>query len=536
MRKNKETRNVPFRMDCGCCASRREFIRGACRLCAAAALPGALAGFQLSARGAQSPQQGDGDRPRVRLIFACFAKKQERPTWPHIGYDFGPEIDRVTTGLGQLCPEVEFLPVMANGPEEAKKILDMGGADRIDGYIVYQMNNWVQVMQTIAASGKPTLVADFPFAGSGGFMVYTAALRKKHKNMSIVASSHLEDLAASAKCFKLLKNGASAEDFALACDKVRRERTPPPDTSTPREDKLEVASISKCIEEMKQARLVTVGGKMQNLTSEIREVLGIEVIPVDFKELAAACERVDAEKAREIAAGWKSAARRVEIDDPQVTLEESARVYLAEQIVMRDHNAEGITINCLGGFYGGHLRAYPCLGFVELLNSGLIGACEADLLSSSTMIAMKHLVGRPGYISDPVMDTSRRQIIYAHCVAPTKMFGPDGESNPFEILTHSEDRRGASVRSFLPTGYIVSTIEIHPGRKEILFHRGRACENVVNDRACRTKLACEVIGDVEKLFTYWDIYGWHRVTFYGDLREPVRELAAALKLSFVEEA
>ena len=30
--------------------------------------------------------------------------------------------------------------------------------------------------------------------------------------------------------------------------------------------------------------------------------------------------------------------------------------------------------------------------------------------------------------------------------------------------------------------------------------------------------------------------GWHRVTFYGDLREPLKELAAAPKLRLVEEA
>jgi len=57
--------------------------------------------------------------------------------------------------------------------------------------------------------------------------------------------------------------------------------------------------------------------------------------------------------------------------------------------------------------------------------------------------------GRPGYISDPVMDTAKRQIIYAHCVASSKPFGPRGKENPFEILTHSEDRQGASVRSIL---------------------------------------------------------------------------------------
>jgi L-fucose isomerase-like protein len=275
---------------------------------------------------------------------------------------------------------------------------------------------------------------------------------------------------------------------------------------------------------------------MQNLPKEIRDVLGIEVIAVDFKELAAACASADPDQARAVVERWKSAARRVTLDDASVTLEKSARMFLAQQAVMKKHQAEAITINCLGGFYGGNLPAYPCLGFVELLDAGLIGACEADLLSTATMIAMKHLVGRPGFISDPVLDTSTRQIIYAHCVAPTKMFGPAGAANPFEILTHAEDDRGASVRSFLPPGYLTSTMEIHPGRKEVLFHRAKAVDNLVMDRACRTKLAGEVVGDMEKLFTHWDEYGWHRVTFYGDLREPVKELAAALKLKFVEEA
>ena len=173
---------------------------------------------------------------------------------------------------------------------------------------------------------------------------------------------------------------------------------------------------------------------------------------------------------------------------------------------------------------------------MELLDAGLVGACEADLLSSSSMIAMKHLVGRPGYISDPVIDTSKRQIIYAHCVATTKAFGPAGPSNDFEILTHAEDRKGAAVRSFLPLGYMTTTMEIHPGRREILCHRAKAVDNVVIDRACRTKLCAEPVGDLEKLFRMWDQWGWHRVTFYGDLKEPVYALADAAGWKVIEEA
>jgi hypothetical protein len=527
----------PVLSGCGSCISRRRFLAAGCGTCAASAVYGFLPRRALAAEEARVPAaEASPTRPRVRLIFACFALKQERPTWPHIGYDFAPEVERVTSALRQLCANVEFLPAVARSPDDAKKLLAAADADRIDGYVVYQMNNWVQVMQTVVASGKPTLVADFPFAGSGGFLVFTAGLRRVHKNFSVIASSQVEDLAEAAKCFEVLKTGGGVAEFVTACDRVRRERTGRGDGAPCREDPLQIADVGQCLEAIKLSKLVTVGGAMQSVAKEIEQRLGIGVVEVSFEELSAACKKADGDKAQQLAARWKSAARSVLLDDPDATLEQSARLYLAQEAVLEKHQAEAITINCLGGFYGGHLPAYPCLGFVELLDAGLVGACEADLLSTATMIVMKHLVGRPGFISDPVLDTSKRQIIYAHCVAPTRMFGPASEPNPFEILTHSEDRKGASVRSFLPQGYMTTTMEIHPGRQEILLHRAKAVENVVIDRACRTKLAGEIVGDVEKLFTFWDQYGWHRVTFYGDLREPVRELAAALKFQFTEEA
>ena len=520
-------------MLCGCCTSRRRFMATGCAACAASVVPALLTrpGSAAAAPGTDGPK-----RPRVRLVFACFALKQERPTWPHIGYDFTGDVEHVTEALRRLSPQVEFLPAVAHGPDDASKLLASDKADAIDGYIVYQMNNWVQVMQTIIASGKPTVVGDFLFAGSGGFLVYTSALRRTHKNFSVVASSRVEDLAAAARCFEDLKKGGSTADFVAACDRARRERTPGPAGTLRTDDALKIADVGACLEAMKRSKLIVVGGKMQSVVKEIEQSLGIGVIEMDFGELRAAYERTDRDDARRIAARWKSRAQAVTLDDADDVLEKSARQYLAQRAVLEKHQATAITINCLGGFYGGQLTAYPCLGYVELLDTGLIGACEADLLSTVTMIAMKHLVGRPGYISDPVLDTSKRQIIYAHCVASTRMFGPAGASNPFEILTHAEDRRGASVRSLLPLGYMTTTLQIHPAKRQILCHRARAVENVVLDRGCRTKLAGEVVGDIERLFTFWDQYGWHRVTFYGDLRDPARELAAALRYRFVEEA
>jgi hypothetical protein len=122
--------------------------------------------------------------------------------------------------------------------------------------------------------------------------------------------------------------------------------------------------------------------------------------------------------------------------------------------------------------------------------------------------------GRPGYISDPVIDTAKRQIIYAHCVASNRAFGPKGEANPFEILTHSEDRQGASVRSLLPVGYMTTSLEFDQARKEVLMHQARAVANA-DDRACRTSSATR---GRHREASRNGTSGAGTVTFYGDLK------------------
>ena len=267
---------------------------------------------------------------------------------------------------------------------------------------------------------------------------------------------------------------------------------------------------------LKASRILAVRGAE---TQPSTEVLGIPVDYIAFAELNAAWAAADKDEAKAVAERWAKSAALVE-GVSREELVNSAAMYLGQKAVLKAHGATGITVNCLGGFYGGHIHAYPCLGFHELLNEGLVGGCECDVPSSAALTAVSVMTqGRPGYISDPVMDTSTRTIIYAHCVASNKPFGPKGAANPYQILTHSEDRQGASVRSVLPAGWMTTTIDVSQDRKEIILHRAKAVGNDPDDRACRTKLVAKPVGDFEKLFSMWDKWGWHRVTVYGDIAE-----------------
>jgi hypothetical protein len=471
---------------------------------------------------------------RIRILYSLHAGVQPGPDWPNVGFDFNPVMERMTAALAAGCPGIEFIPTMANGESQAKAILDKDKTSNVDGYVVMQMNCWNRVIQTMVESGKPVLYADFLYAGSGGFLVYTAGfIRQKAPNFGFISSSQFSDVVEAAKCFSRVKK---AEGFAQAVTKVRKAQTQAPSSQISKPDKLELLSPSKWKEKMKKSKILTVGGEGWRGPKAVIEELGVQVLEIPYAEVNEAWKVADKDKSKEVADMWATRAVKV-VGVPRKVLETSAAMYLGLKAVLKNHGADGVTINCLGGFYGGHIHAYPCLAFHELCNEGVVGACECDLLSASTMVALKNLTGgRTGFISDPVMDTAKRQIIYAHCVASNRAFGPGGIDNPIEILTHSEDRQGASVRSLLPTGYMTTTVEFGSFCKELLIHRGKAVDNIIEDRACRTKLSVEPDGDLEKLFTQWDRYGWHRVTVYGDLKEPLIEIAKMLKWKVIEEA
>ena len=527
---------------CGCCShSRRSFLAG-CAGCLGTTT--ALSSGLIVPKSFGAETSTAKGRTKIRVVFVLTAPITPIPDWPNIGFDANPVMEKTMNALTAGCPEIEFVQSQACGlglSNEAQlkvaediKVADQAVGD-IDGYIVFQIRCWNPAIDVIVTSGKPVLFADFLYGGSGGFLTKGAKhIRSKVDNFAYISSGNLAHLVAAAKCFPLAKTGGN-KAFVDGVTKVRQDIVAGVKVDMKcADDKVEILSIDDLRNELKTKKLLAFRDQKEGQWTEA--ATGVVGIQRPFAELNNLWDNADKDQAQEIVKRWKSRAVEV-LDVPDETLEKSARMYLAMKQCLKNHDACAITINCLGGFYGKHIFAYPCLGFHELLNEGLIGACECDLRSTFTMVVMTLLTkGRPGFISDPVMDIAAKEIIYAHCVASNKAFGPNGPSNPFTIMTHSEDRQGASLRSTLPSGYMTTTLEIDSGRKEIIFHQAKAVGNSTDDRACRTKLVAVPVGDYEKLYTEWDRWSWHRVTYYGDLKDPVFALADALGWKVTEEA
>ena len=87
----------------------------------------------------------------------------------------------------------------------------------------------------------------------------------------------------------------------------------------------------------------------------------------------------------------------------------------------------------------------------------------------------------------------------------------------------------------MPLGEIVTTIKVSVMNKAFSIHQGRTVANIDDEKACRTKLAAEA--NVEKIMEnyHFEIFGWHRVTFYGDYRKQLIDLATLYGLKIYEE-
>jgi L-fucose isomerase-like protein len=309
------------------------------------------------------------------------------------------------------------------------------------------------------------------------------------------------------------------------------------------DDKVKCLTPEETLAKLKGVKILSVQNRVPKFASEIQKSLGIVVERVSFKEVNENARAVEEAAAQAVAKSWADKAKRIEYVSDEMLLG-CARMYLGMKKTLADHGAKAITINCLGGCYTGKLDAYPCLGFMQLQDEGLMGVCENDLESTVSMIVFSVLTGgRIGYVSDPALDMPNRAISYAHCVSTRKFFGPNGPESEFEILTHSEDRKGASVRAFAPIGQPVTTVKFNCHKRMIALHTGVITGNDCDDRACRTKIVAHVTGDYSKIELRWDGeklswpgFNWHRVTFMGDFRSDVEAFAKKIGYRIMYES
>lgn len=433
---------------------------------------------------------------KVKVVVTV--KEPGTPCWPCINFDYEKETARILKIMKAVEPFIKFDVFYYKSSEEAAAVYEQD-QQVYDGILVLMMANWQDIELFYARKAKegglPAVLADVPYCGSGSMLNRVSfAVRSEELPVPMIASMDYEDIAKGVKLFEVIKKMQNTKILVIA-DKIKEAEQ-----------------------------------------SAASEVWGCQFVNRTAEDLNQFFETVDAAEATDIVQKWKTEAADV-LEPSDADILESAKLYLALRQMRDELNADALTVDCLtlsyGDKYTNNTHMYPCLSHAEMSRRGEVAVCEADINATLASLVTLYLTGRPGYVSDPVIDTSSDQIIYAHCVACTKICGKDDPRTcKYYIRSHAEDQRGASVQVIFPANEKLTTTMFHFPEREVCIHSSTSVGNVGGDEGCRSKLAATT--KAENLLYNW-MPLWHRVTVFGEYRKQFMNLFKMKQIHVIEE-
>ena len=436
-----------------------------------------------------APTQLLGPTSKVRIGKLYLGR--EHPGWPMAKVDLNADMQRFEAKLAKLGPglaDVEFVEggLIANDQQLAAAKEKFKG---VDGILVIHLTMGIgSQLQSLFELGIPVVLFALPYSGHEWHTI--AGWQRQGKLIEVFPSSRYEDVLVAIRPFR-------------------------------------------AIHRLKEARMLNVshGPADAAYCKAIKEKFGTEIISLNLPDLQQAYEAADRGEAMADMRRWIKEAKKI-VEPTKDEILKSSLMYIAMRDLLAQHRAVAITMNCLGMGLMDRGMGYPCLGFVRLNNMGLGGVCEADLKSTMTHLIFTYLVGKPGFVTDPVFDLSNSTIIHAHCVAATQMHGPGTKPSPYHIRSHLEDGRGASLMVKMPVGRKVSMARLL-GTDMMLFSTGDAVDSPFVERGCRTKLTVKV-DNIDQFLENWSS-GLHRVIFYGDHTRDVQRYCRFAQIRLLRE-
>jgi hypothetical protein len=420
---------------------------------------------------------------------------------------FSREKKAVLSGLSKMFPEIEFIPYDIKNLADAGEFLKRG--EGAAGYLVFVLNCIGGLLRPIVQSGKPTIMIGETYGGAGEFLLEYSRARAAGKPVLGILCRDI----ASEKVLKKVK----------LLDTIR---------------KLRDSKILFVVSPGLKKAIDTEYPLSTDLWSAIRSVqtiTGITPIILDVREFVESYyNKIDEARAREVADEWiKGASEYIEEEIEEIL--NSAKLYLAMKWCAKDYGADAIALDCIVLYRTKFLDAWPCLGYMEFCKNGeVVPVCEADPYSAVVLLIMKYLTGLPGFICDPSPDDLTGEVVYYHCYAPINPLGGSGGRVPYSIVPAHLGGKRASVYTELPTGEIVTVVGFDPEERTLTLHTARTIKNERSPQSCATKLVGTT--NTKALAKNWRWRsGWHRVVFYGDWREDLKDFATLLGLQVLEE-
>ena len=159
-------------------------------------------------------------------------------------------------------------------------------------------------------------------------------------------------------------------------------------------------------------------------------------------------------------------------------VEKALNVYGALKRLVKKYSLTAVTVRCFDLLNAIHTTG--CLALAILNAEGIPAACEGDQKALLSMVIMRLLTGKSGFMANPsTMDPKTAEIIFAHCTIPIDM--PD----EYYLTTHFESGIGVAVSPDIKPQVMTvfkcnGDLTAHyAGRAELLetMHRNNLCRS-----------------------------------------------------------
>lgn len=216
---------------------------------------------------------------------------------------------------------------------------------------------------------------------------------------------------------------------------------------------------------------------------------GIEYTDIPLERVYEHFHRITDEQVGASCAAVASQALACREGSPEEIIK-AMRLYRALKKVCEEEKLEALTLSCFRLIE--QIDTTGCLALSLLNDDGIMAGCEGDLQSIFTLLAVKSLTGKSGFIANPSMINVRtNEMVLSHCTVGLK------QTDRYIIRNHFETEKGIAIQGLFPTGDVTVIKCGGECLDEYYLSTGTLTENTNYINMCRTQARIHMNTPVE---------------------------------------
>ena len=244
---------------------------------------------------------------------------------------------------------------------------------------------------------------------------------------------------------------------------------------------------------------------------------GVEYVDISLSRVQDLYDQITDDEVGEACAEFASKALAIREGSPEDILK-AMRLYRAIKQVCIEENLRATTISCFKIIE--QMGTTGCLAIALLNDEGIYAGCEGDLQSIFTLLVVRTLTGKDGFMANPSMINMRtNEIVLAHCTIGIK------QTEKYIIRNHFETETGIAIQGILPTGEVTIVKCGGESLDEYYLGAGMLTENPNFINMCRTQVRIKM--DTSPEYFLKNPLGNHHIMIQGNYVDLLNEFFIA---------